>query len=209
MRLFSFVAIVLLAVWGSRLPAGPVEAGTSRIPGVVKVLPKLDGFQRLVVRLPRVDKVVIETIPGFRRPDDTTPFVSRSATLVGSEALRAARIWRRLREGTPVQCYNPFYRVSFYLQDSVYLRADVCFDCNKIDINGDYYDISGNRRARNELKDLFGAVTSADRGAKAMAEELLRETDGSEDAILQLGKDPVDDEVTDASVNHGRYMYWT
>jgi hypothetical protein len=97
MRLFSFVAIVLLAVWGSRLAAGPVEAGTSRIPGVVKVLPKLDGFQRLVVRLPRVDKVVIETIPGFRRPDDTTPFVSRSATLVGSEVLRAARIWRRLR----------------------------------------------------------------------------------------------------------------
>jgi hypothetical protein len=28
-----------------------------------------------------------------------------------------------------------------------------------------------------------------------------------EDPILSLGEDPVDDEVTDASVNHDRYLY--
>lgn len=31
--------------------------------------------------------------------------------------------------------------------------------------------------------------------------------DGQEDPILLMGEDPVDDEVTDASVNHDRYLY--
>jgi virulence-associated protein VagC len=29
----------------------------------------------------------------------------------------------------------------------------------------------------------------------------------SEDPILQLGRDPIDDDVTDASVEHDRYIY--
>ncbi len=33
-----------------------------------------------------------------------------------------------------------------------------------------------------------------------------RET-AAEDPILSLGEDPVDDEITDASVNHDRYLY--
>lgn len=31
--------------------------------------------------------------------------------------------------------------------------------------------------------------------------------DAPEDPILSLGEDPVDDEVTDASVNHDRHLY--
>lgn len=33
------------------------------------------------------------------------------------------------------------------------------------------------------------------------------ETGSKEDPILSMGEDPVDDEVTDASVKHDRYLY--
>ena len=40
---------------------------------------------------------------------------------------------------------------------------------------------------------------------RELAQQLLQGV--AEDPIFQLGKDPVDDEVTDASVNHDRYLY--
>jgi hypothetical protein len=42
---------------------------------------------------------------------------------------------------------------------------------------------------------------------RQLAEQLLKQTDKSQDPILQLGKNPIDDDVTDASVNHDRYLY--
>ena len=40
---------------------------------------------------------------------------------------------------------------------------------------------------------------------RQLAQQLLNGI--AEDPVLQLGTDPVDDEVTDASVNHDRYLY--
>ena len=42
---------------------------------------------------------------------------------------------------------------------------------------------------------------------RRLAEQLLKEIDKIDDPILQLGKDPVTEDVTDASVNHDRYIY--
>jgi hypothetical protein len=41
---------------------------------------------------------------------------------------------------------------------------------------------------------------------RQLAEQLLKQTGRSKDPILQLGKHPIDDDVTDASVNHDRYL---
>ena len=41
---------------------------------------------------------------------------------------------------------------------------------------------------------------------KRVEEPAGRDVNG-EDPILSLGEDPVEDEVTDASVNHDRYIY--
>jgi hypothetical protein len=42
---------------------------------------------------------------------------------------------------------------------------------------------------------------------RQLAKQLLKQSDRSQDPILQLGKHPIDDDVTDASVNHDRYLY--
>jgi hypothetical protein len=42
---------------------------------------------------------------------------------------------------------------------------------------------------------------------RQLAEQLLNQTDRSQDTIFQLGKHPIDEEVTDASVSHDRYLY--
>lgn len=43
--------------------------------------------------------------------------------------------------------------------------------------------------------------------SSATAKPSVGRADGEEDPILSMGDDPVDDEVTDASVNHDRYLY--
>jgi hypothetical protein len=42
---------------------------------------------------------------------------------------------------------------------------------------------------------------------RQLAERLLKQTDRTEDTILQLGKHPIGDDVTDASANHDSYLY--
>jgi hypothetical protein len=41
---------------------------------------------------------------------------------------------------------------------------------------------------------------------RQLAEQLLKPTDRTQDLILRLGKHPIDDDVTDSSVNHDRYL---
>jgi hypothetical protein len=42
---------------------------------------------------------------------------------------------------------------------------------------------------------------------RQLAELLLKQTDRGKDPILELGKHPIDDDVTDASINHDRHLY--
>jgi hypothetical protein len=116
-------------------------------------LPAADMFQRHVVQMPAIDRVVIESIPGFRRVDDTS-FIAQTKTLTGEEAHALARLWRRLRPGSPALCYNPGYRVTFAFGDRVVTQADICFDCDKIRIKGQegHEDIGGNRSALDALQ---------------------------------------------------------
>jgi hypothetical protein len=52
-------------------------------------------------------------------------------------------------------------------------------------------------------------ISSAAKGAlaKPSVDRVVDRVAGGEDPILLLGEDPVDDEVTDASVNYDHYLY--
>jgi len=161
MKSLILIAVAASSIWAAK-PCGSERGVTaSELHRVISArVRRPDLFRQLVIRLPQVDRAVVETIR-LQRPGDNTPFTPVSGTLEGAKAERLARIWRRMRQGTPVQCYSPAYRVTFFSKGKELVRADVCFDCNKIEIAQDheYYDISGNLKARSALKRILQSLT--------------------------------------------------
>jgi hypothetical protein len=161
MKSLILIAVAANSIWASKpCSSEPVVAASERHRVLSPRVRRPDLFIQLVIRLPRVDRATVETIR-LQRPGDNTPFTPVSATLEGARAERLARIWRQMRQGTPVQCYSPAYRVTFFSRGKELVRADVCFDCNKIEIaqDNEYYDISGNLKARSALKRMFQSLT--------------------------------------------------
>lgn len=47
------------------------------------------------------------------------------------------QLWNTLPASEPMRCFSPGYRLEFYNEASLYLRAAICWDCNLIELEMD------------------------------------------------------------------------
>ncbi|HKA21152.1 MAG TPA: hypothetical protein VKN18_22935 [Blastocatellia bacterium] len=116
-----------------------------------KPKPDISSFDKYVIGLPSVDRVEILAVIAFpmnelkdgdcKRSDIicTGPPVRvvASKELIGADANRITRLWRKLRGGNGAGCFAPAYVLRFYRGEELLLITDVCFQCCNITLPGE------------------------------------------------------------------------